>query len=273
MQHISSRQALDEATNRLLTQAATLDDTGLGAFGDDLLAVGGLLQREPALRRTLSEATTGADTRAGIMSRILQGKVGQPALALVDFAIRLHWANGRDLKEGVERLGRTAVFLRAERNGDLDDVEDQLFRFGRIADANPGLSVLLDDPTTPGDARAELVRRVIGGRVLPLTEQLLLGLAQDPGGRSFSFGVRELVDQAAARRDRVVAVVTSAVELTTEESNRLVAGLGKVYGRPVVVHSEVDASLGGGVRVRVGDEVIDGSISGRLAELRRRLAR
>ncbi len=82
----------------------------------------------------------------------------------------------------------------------------------------------------------------------------------------------ELVEQAAARQEQLVAEVESALPLTVEETNRLTAGLARIYGRAISVHVMVNPALGGGLRVRVGDEVIDGSVAGRLEELRRRLA-
>ena len=272
MQHISSRLALDTANTRLLQEAATLDDAGLGALGEGLASVAGLLTKEASLRRTLSEATTPIEARAGLMQRLLTGKVGDPVLRMVDFVVRQYWASGHDLRDGIERLGRTATFLRAERVGELDDVEDQIFRFGRIVDGAPELSVILDDPTVDGAARASLVDRLLAHRAHPLVVQLLMSIAQDPAGRSFTHGVHELVEQAAERRDKIVAEVEAALPLTVEEMNRLTAGLARVYGRQVAVHVVVNPSLAGGLRVRVGDEVIDGSVSGRLDELRRRMA-
>ena len=272
MEHIASKQALDLSSGRLLLQAATLDDTGLGALGSDLAGVGSLLGQNPALRRTLSEATTDVEHRAGLMRSLLAGKVGQPAATLVDFTVRQSWATGRDLADGFVRLGRTAMFLRAERSGELDEVEDQLFRFGRIVDAAPELSVIHDDPATPGASRAALVGRLLSGRAHSLTSDLLEQLARDPGGRAFTHGVRQIVEQAAERKDRVVATVQAATPLTIEQTSRLTAALGRIYGRPVSVHVEVEPDLGGGIKVRVGDEVIDGSVSGRLDALKRRLA-
>ncbi|SDP43370.1 ATP synthase F1 subcomplex delta subunit [Nakamurella panacisegetis] len=271
MEHIASTQALAASNGQLLLQAATLDDTGLGALGSDLSGVGSLLGGNAALRRTLSEATTDVEHRAGLMRSLLAGKVGDPAAALVDFAVRKSWATGRDLAEGFVRLGRTAMFLRAERAGELDEVEDQLFRFGRIVDASPELSVILDDPTTPGASRAALVGRLLSGRVHRLTADLLEQLARDPGGRAFTHGVRQIVEQAAERKDRVVASVQAATPLTIEQTSRLTAALGRIYGRSVSVHVEVEPQLAGGLKVRIGDEVIDGSVSGRLDALRRRL--
>ncbi|GGM18015.1 F0F1 ATP synthase subunit delta [Nakamurella endophytica] len=272
MEHIASRQSLEDSTRRLLSVAAPLDDAGLEQLGGELAAVGGLLHRETALRRTLSETTTPMETRVGIMDRLLAGKVSQPTRTLVDHVLRQPWASGADLRDGFDRLGRTAMFLRAERLGELDDVEDQLFRFGRIIAASPELSVVLDDPTVTGPARAQLVRRLLEGRAHPLTVQLLTALAREPGGRSYLHGVRELVDQAAERRDKVVAVVQTAVALTAEDRSRLVAALGRIYGRAVTTHEMVVPALQGGIRVLVQDEVIDGSVAGRLDGLRRRLA-
>ncbi len=272
MEHIASKQALSESTGKLLLQAATLDDMRLGALGADLAGVGGLLNREPALRRTLSEATTDVEHRAGLMASLLSGKVGQPAAGIVDFVVRQAWATGRDLADGFVQLGRTAMFLRAERAGELDEVEDQLFRFGRILASSPELSVILDDPITPGDARASLVGRLLDGRAHPLTADLLHQLALDPGARSFSHGVEQIVIQAADRRDKIVATVESATSLTIEQTSRLTTALTRIYGRPVSVHVLLQPDLGGGIKVRVGDEVIDGSVAGRLADLRRRMA-
>ena len=108
MQHIASTQALAAASSKLLEQAATLDDSGLSALGSDLSNVGNLLLSQPVLRRTMSEATTDVEQRAGVMSALLSGKVGAPTLSVVDFAVRQSWASGRDLADGLVRLGRTA---------------------------------------------------------------------------------------------------------------------------------------------------------------------
>ena len=272
MRHIASTQALAAASSRLLQQSATLDDAGLGALGSDLSNVGNLLLSQPVLRRTLSEATTDVEHRAGVLSSLLSGKIGGQAASMVDFAVRQSWASGRDLADGLIRLGRTAMFLRAERSGELDEVEDELFRFGRIVDGAPELSVVLDDPTTPGEARASLVQRLLAGRAHPLTSELLEQLARNTGGRSFSQGVAEIVTQAAERKERIIATVESATALTPDQVSRLTAALSRIYGRPVSAHILVQPDLRGGVRVRVGDEVIDGSVAGRLDELRRRLA-
>jgi F-type H+-transporting ATPase subunit delta len=273
MAGLASQHALAESTSSLLRAAATMDELALGTIGEDLAAFAGVLARQPHLRRVLTETTIEHQHKATMASSLLTGKVGERSLAVITSSLAHRWSSGSDLVDGLRRLSRTAMFLRAERAGELDEVEDQLFRFGRIVDGNPDLSVVLDDPATAPAARAALVDRLLSGRVHPLTVDLLTSLARDPGGRSFSHGVVELVDQAAERRDKVVATVTSAVPLTAAQNDRLRASLKKIYARDVAVHVIVDPALGGGLRVRVGDEVIDGSVSGKLDTVRQRLAR
>src|ERR1700712_4233878 len=147
MQHIASRESLRATNDFLLATAEPLDDEALTALGFELESVSDLLLTEVPLRRTLSENTLSAQTRSDIAGRLLAGKIGDQALTIVRFAVAQHWSSSRDLQEAMRRVSRTAMFRRAERSGELDDVEDQLFRFSRIVDASPELSVILDDPT------------------------------------------------------------------------------------------------------------------------------
>jgi len=272
MHHIASLQALDELTRGLVADSAELSSADLGGIGSELIAVAAVLRAQPALRRTLSEATTSTENRAALIGRLLDGKVHPTAVSIAKDAVGRSWASGADLRDGLERLGRTALFLRAERAGTLDEVEDQLFRFGRIVEANPDLAVLLDDPTADPEGRAALIGRLLEDRANPLTTELLAGLAGNTAGRSFSHGIRELVEQAAERKSELVAEVHSAVELDDQQRTRLAAALQRIYGRPLALHIEVDPELAGGLRITVGDEVIDGSVAGRLAVLKRRIA-
>ncbi len=272
MQHIASRESLSATNGHLLTVATQLDADSLNELGTQLDQVADLLLNEVPLRRTLSEGTLDDDTRAGIAHRLLSEKIGPAAMSVVEFAVRQGWSSSRDLQDAMRRVSRTAMFLRVERTGELDDVEDQLFRFSRIIDASPELSVILDDPTANPDSRSRLVDRLLAGRSHPLVTELVDALARDTAGRSFTFGVRELVDQAAQRRQKVVAFVKAAVPLSQEQSSRLGRSLNRIYGREVSMHLEVEPSLMGGIRVQVGDEVIDGSVQSQLEALRRRMS-
>lgn len=271
MQHISSREALRALNDRLVSETSSASFDDLEKLGDELLGVAGVLIANPVLRRTLSESSTDLSARTGLVRRLFEGKVSGQVVALLEDAVQRPWASGADLREAIQRLGRTAVFLSAERQDRLDRVEDELFRFGRIVEGSPELSVVLDDPAGDPQARVALVARLMEGRADRLTLVLLNSSAGEVNGRSFSHRIRELVDQAAERRNELVADVTAAASLDESQQQRLAAALERIYGRPVAVHIEIDPTLLGGMRIKVGEEVIDGSAAGRLAALGRTL--
>jgi F-type H+-transporting ATPase subunit delta len=267
----ASRESLADAEqtlDRVIDAGKTADLTRLGA---DLFAVLGLLIREPALRRALADPATPREARSSLADRLFAGKIGQPALDAVSDLVSSRWSRTGDLVEALEVLARRAVLGAAEKDNTLDDVEDQLFRFGRILDREPRLAALLSDENTPADGRVGLLGEVLGGKVSPVTAALLEQTVRNPRGRSLDRAAEELSELAAARRDRYVAHVRTPVRLSPAQEQRLTDSLSRLYGRPISLQVEQDESLLGGLVVRVGGELIDGSIAGRLSAARRTL--
>jgi F-type H+-transporting ATPase subunit delta len=267
----ASRESLKAATARL---DAHVDDTGasdLTRLASDLFAVLSLLEREHALRRALADSATPAASRTGLADRLLSGKVGRPALDLVSDLVSSRWSRSSDLVEAVETLARNAAFGVAEKDGSLDRVEDELFRFGRILDREPELARLLSDSATPADKRVGLLHEVAGQKVAPVTATLLEQAVRTQRSRNLDVAAEELSELAAARRDRYVAHVRTPVRLTAEQEQRLTESLTRLYGRPISLQVELDPDLLGGLVVRVGGELIDGSVAGRVAAARRTL--
>jgi F-type H+-transporting ATPase subunit delta len=264
--HAASREALAAAELKLLD----VDD--FAAVGDDLFAVVGLLTREPGLRRALADSSAESQRRTGLVRQLFAGKLSAPAVELIEAVVSSRWSNPRELVDGIESLARTALLVGAERTGKIDTVEDELFRLGRIVAAEGELERLLSDPAASVEGKLQLLRSLIGSKVDPTTEKLAEALVAYPRGRRAVEGLEELAGLAAKRRERSVAHVTSVVPLTDAQQERLAATLQRIYSRPIALHVEVDADLLGGLVIRVGDEVIDGSAAGRLDDLRRRMA-
>lgn len=269
--HAASREALASAETRLaeVTGEAGADPAALGT---ELLAVVDLLGREIGLRRAVADASSAPESRGRLVRSLLAGKVSEQALRVLDAVVAARWSSPRELVDGLESLGRHALLTSAERAGKLDAIEDQLFRTARIVGSNPELEQTLSDQTAPGDAKRRLVRDLLQSKVDEITLALVEQVVGRSAGRSVGYNLDQLVQLAAQRRERSVAYVTSASELSAEQRERLAEQLHRIYGRPIGLHVEVDPRLGGGLIVRVGDEVIDGSTAGRIATLRRQLA-
>ncbi|GAA4131657.1 F0F1 ATP synthase subunit delta [Actinomadura keratinilytica] len=264
-----SRASLAEVRERL---EAVLPSADLTALGGDLFAVLQLIDREHGLRRALSDpARDGAD-KARLMHVLLEGKISPAALDLVADTVRLRWSSPSELSDAIEVLAVTAQAARAEAEGNLDDLEDELFRFSRVIEGEPQLRAALSGPALPDDRKQGLVASLLEGKVTAATLALVTELVLRPRGRSLEGGLAEYGRLVAQRRQRLVALVRTPVELSEEQRTRLAAVLAAAYGHEVHLNIEIDPGTIGGLSIQIGDEIIDGTIAGRLDDVRRRLA-
>lgn len=268
----SSREALEVARARLTERVQGAPGQALLNLADELFAVARLLEGQLSLRRALSDPAVKPADRAGLVHRLLDGKVAETAVDVLETAVRQRWSRPLDLVEAAETLATEAAFDAAASRGELENVEDDLFRFGRIVAGDPRLSLILSDPAAPAQGKTELVDRLISQRVAPATALLLRNLFTGSRVGNAENAVERLSEAASRRRGQDVAHVITAVALTAAQERRLSDVLGRIYGRQVGLQISVDPDVLGGLVVRVGDEVIDGSIAHRLEEAGRRLA-
>ncbi|MEO3809675.1 F0F1 ATP synthase subunit delta [Sphaerisporangium sp. B11E5] len=264
-----SRTSFAAVEERFNAVAAAAD---LGRLAEDLHAVAVLLDGEHALRRNLSDPARPAGQKAGVTRSLLGGKVSDAALEVVAAAVSERWSRSGDLSDALERLSVVAAAADAESREMLDDVEDELFRFGRIVEANPRLRMVLADVAVPADAKSGLLAGLLEGKVTPVTLGMVTRLVGSTRGRSLEASLEEYIRLVAEQRQQLVAVVRSAVPLTDAQKRRLADWLRSTYGRDVHLNTEVDPRVIGGFSVRLGDEMIDTTIAGRIEEVRRRLA-
>jgi len=244
----------------------------LAAIGEDLFAVTGVLAANPALRRALTDPSRDGGAKAGLVTRLFDGKLGGGGVDLLAGLVRGRWSRTGDLVDAVEQYAVTAVLAGAERAGRLDDVEDELFRFARTIAGDQGLRDAFSARTEGVGRKAELVRSLLGGRAAPETVRLAVQAATLPRGLRTEQVLERYVDAAAERRRQLVAHVVAALPLTEQQRARLAAALQRQHGRPIRLNIDVDPAVVGGMRVEVGGEVVDGTIAARLDDARRRLA-
>lgn len=250
---------------------ATTDDEQLALAGE-LFAVARLLESQPSLRRALADPAGRPQDRADLARRLLGGKVSGTALDLVETVASQRWSRPVDLIDAMVALGTEAALDAADSRGEVEDVEDELFRFGRIVAGDRELSRLLSDRSSSAEGLGVLLDRLLSGKTTAVTEMLLRNVLTSRRAGSAEVAVERLSAAANRRRGRSVARVTTAVALTPEQEQRLADTLGRIYGRTMGLHVTVDPDVLGGLVVQVGDEVIDGSVAHRLEAAKRRLA-
>ena len=265
----TSMAALQESLTARFDSAtmAEFDEAGKG-----LLSIVDVLDSERALRSTLSDSSISREAKARLVEQLFSGKVSPLAIEVFMQIVTSRWSSEADMIDATEEAGATLILMGAEKAGHIDQVEEELFRFGRAIHANASLQMALTDPASPPAGKSGLARSLLEGKASPETVLLVAHVAGSLRGRPIQDALERLSELAAARRGREIAEVISAIELTPEQEQRLKEALTKLHGRQVELNIAIDPTVIGGIEVRIGDEVIDGTAATKLEQARRRLA-
>lgn len=268
------------------------------ALAGELAAVGDLLDGSQELRFALSDPQVPAPSRRGVLNDLLRGRVGDPTLRTLAHAVEVDratefpddvaWlsaraAAARDHLVSIDDgpLGRTtaehrlagyaAALLEQVDRHQLDEVEDELFRFMQVVDSSEELRAVLTDRDVEADARRSLVVDLLSDKATPQTLRLAGYAVRIGRPRDFVALLADALRRVAEEADRRIAEVRAAVELDDDERRRLSDALGRMTGRQVELRVQVDSSILGGFVATVGDTVVDGSTRRRLEQLQERL--
>lgn len=265
----ASRASYTELRERLT--AAARGAVTAGRVGDELFAVVRLLDNEHGLRRALADPAKPSDEKAAVAGLLLHGKISSATEKLVTEAVAARWAIPGDLSDAIEQLAIEAFTMAAQFGKSLDDLEDDLFRFGRLVSGQPGLrSVLVG--ATGSDAKASLLADLLSSKVSAVSLSLITQVLTHPRGRSPQAVLDLCASIAARRREQLIAVVRVAVELSAAQRQRLADALTSAYGQGIHLNVVHDPAVVGGISVQIGDELVDGTAASRLAAVRRKLA-
>lgn len=239
--------------------------------GTELFLIVDQLDASRSLRVAVADASLEPEQRAGIIGEVFGDKVAEPTKQIITDAASQEWSTPREFRTGLVALGRRALMRGAEQQGQLEQVEDELYQLSVLLESETELTQLLADRTATAAQKRGLLASVLYGKVSMFTEALAL---QVIGRREHNpvDDLSSLADQVAELRGKTVARVVAAEELSSSQRETLARKLENIYGREMAIHSEVDPSLLGGMIVRVGDEEIDGSTRGKLTRLRTDLA-
>jgi F-type H+-transporting ATPase subunit delta len=265
--------------------------------------VAALVDGNNDLTLAVNDGAVPVASRRAVLDHLLEGRVRPEVRSLVHQAITvvppaevtasLHWLSSRLAAAAVrapataaqpwdeEILGRmgsrnrvsgyAAAVFEAVTVAELEEIEDQLFRFARTVEANRRLRSALGDRDLPVTVRQEVIAQLLGTKVLPATQRLASYAVRGGRARDIVATLDTLVEDAARARGWRVARVMAADEVGADQRQVLSEALGRLAGNPVDLQVTIDPRLLGGVVVQVGDLLVDSSTRHRLDELKEHL--
>jgi len=268
----SSRQALVALRGALDEQLKGASSAECTALSSDLFKALGALSSSTGLRRALTDPARDHASKVALINDLFSKEINAKALALLSSAASSRWSSSGEIADSLEQIAVEAEATAANQENTLDAVEGELFTFSRLLIAHNDLRLALNDRADSLDRKNELVKSIFASKSAPSTLRLIQALVGGLRGRSIEAALSAYTHAVSARRNRLVAVVRSVVALTPAQESKLAASLTKQIGQPVHINTEIDPTVLGGIEVRFADEIIDGTISNRLAEASRALA-
>ncbi|MGD7731766.1 F0F1 ATP synthase subunit delta [Propionibacteriaceae bacterium G57] len=249
-----------------------LDQVQGGAnLPQELFAVVDALDSSAGLRRALADQAAPAEVKQGLVNRLFGARVSDQATRVVTKAAQLHWTSPVEMTDAIERQAVRAELRLAQAGGGLEAVNDELFRFGRIVAGDRKLRDAIENRNAPLEVRERLVDQLLADKTGPATIRLAKR-ALAARGRTVANALDSYELLGAELANRTIAKVTAARQLDADQTNRLQVALTRLAGRAVELQVSVDPEVLGGLRVQIGDDVIEGTVAGRLEDARRQIA-
>ncbi|WBU38289.1 F0F1 ATP synthase subunit delta [Homoserinibacter sp. YIM 151385] len=257
----ATRQALQAAKSALASTRGVKLETG-----EQLLAAGRAVDGSAQLRALLADPAVPESDKTAIIGRVF-GSFDAPATKLLGTLAGVRWSSAAELVDGIEEIGIRAVAMASR-----DDIVGELFAFGAAVASDAELELAVGAKLSDPAGKVALVERLLGGRASASTTAIVRHLVQSPRGRRIGALVAQAARIVADSGDAIVATVTAASAPSAAQLKKLTAALAAQYGRTPRINLVIDPAILGGLRVQVGDDVIDGSVSARLQDLRIQLA-
>jgi len=259
----ATRQALSAST-AALSSLGTADV----ATGEQLLAAGRVIGDSAQLLAALSDPSAATADKVSIVDSVFSG-LPASARSLLGTVASNRWSNGQDLLAAIEELG-FRVLARSSKGSST--IEDELFSFGTVVGTDSELELAVSSKLGTAADKSALVRTLLDGKASAQTVAIVDHLVQQPRGRRIAALLRQAASIVADESGLAVATVTSAAPIDAKQLDRIASALSKAKGRDLRINHVIDPSIVGGIRVQIGDDVIDGSVATKLNDLRLQLA-
>ena len=263
--------ALAGWAQELFDQAAGRGQQAIDQVATELEEFARLLLHQVRLRKALADPGLPPEPKRALLSDLGRGRLDETTVELLAGLATHQRVPLRDYPGLLAALAALAAFTGADRAGQLEQLEGELFFVATLVEQQPAVRSALTNPGLPVDRKRALMADLLQGRVSRRAVALADLLIELNEGHDLDTVLKEWAEAAAARRNRVVAEVRSAVELDEPRRARLAEALTRVLGKPVVLQASVDPAILGSVVVRVGNELFDGSVRSRLEQAREAL--
>ena len=266
----SSRQSLVTARGQLDAAIKGATAASASELSTQLFFASDVFAKNTSLRRAFADPSRDGAAKSALVKDLFGKSLGAPAVALLSSVSTLRWSAGGDIVHVLEQLAVEAEASAANIAGELDAVEDQVFEISRTIAENFELRKALVGSGTP-EAKSALVTELLAKKASSSTTKLVVALIANLRGRSIEAGFADYLFGLANRRNRLIALVRVASAISTEQKSRLAAAIEKQVGQPISINIQIDPSIIGGVSIKFADDLVDGSISNRLASAGRAL--
>lgn len=267
----SSRASVLTLRKSLADLVSKQSATDVAQFSADLFTALTLLSSSVGLRRALTDNSRDAASKAELISNLFGKNVTEAAKTLFSQAASLRWSNPAEIADAIENLAVESASAAADKSGELEKLENQLFDFARVLITNPEFRQALNTASDTDASKISLLESVVNGKYSLPTINLLKRVVVLRRGRSIDATLATYSHYVSNSRNRLVAHVKTAIALTDSQTSSLIAALTKQMGREVHVNIEIDPKVLGGISIRYADDVIDGTVVNRLAEASRAL--
>ena len=258
----SSRQSLVTARAALDAAVKGTDAVTASTLSTELFFVADVLDTNIAVRRALTDSSRDNKSKSVFLAELFGSKIGALALGITTEISAMRWSAPKDLVLVIEQLAIEAEASSANIANELDLVENEIFTASRAIAGSAELRKALTSDAKL--AKATLVSEILKG-ASGSTVKLVSQLVNTWRGRSIESAFADYAHALAARRNRVIALVRVAAPLSPAQQERLSAALNKQVGQPVRINIEIEPAVIGGVSVKFADELVDGTVSNRLA--------
>ncbi|MDF7663318.1 F0F1 ATP synthase subunit delta [Bifidobacterium sp. ESL0763] len=239
-------------------------------IGEDLFVVTNLLDHDVQVERSLTDPSRPSADKVALVKAIVGSQAHPITVEILSDLVSRKWSKVGDIANATEDFAVDAMMYYADSTDATLEVSTQL---AQIHSALLEMSVLrseLSDGYASAQARVDLLRKALAGTELnKVTMRLTEHAAANPRRRRFLQTVQWLIGKFSRHMGQSMVTVTTATPLNEAQTQKLASHFGKQVGRPVHINSVVDASVLGGMRVQIGDDVTDNTVAAQLEQLHR----